>query len=213
MEIKWNYLQEFGEEAFASEALKAAEVILLDSSLFQFQIFTFLLKNTPYERMEEFIQKFFHILEPLKPALIYFYREKTEEAISYLEKQRGIGFLEYLYERDKGEPFYENRPSGVEGTRQLLRHYGCWVNKLYEAAGCRKMALELSKEQWKLYEEELLSFLRLKRLENYKAQCCCDGTYRNEEMNTEIKIEEGDLIDGWGNRRKLLPKSHCELYI
>ena len=152
MEIKWHYLQDFGDEAFeeinkfdvwnftldeyervalekwevfASEASKASEVLLLDSSLFQFQIFTFLLKNAPYDRMQGFIQKLFNILAPLKPTLIYLYREKTEEAIAYLEKQRGVEFLEYIYERDKKEPFYENRPTGAEGMRQFLRHYGC----------------------------------------------------------------------------------------
>lgn len=240
MEIKWNYLQDFGDEAFeeinkfdvwnfpleqyekvalekweafASETAKSSEVILLDSSLFQFQIFTFLLKNAPYERLDDFIQKLFNMLAPLKPALVYLYREKTEEAIAYLEKQRGAGFLEYIYERDKKEPFYENRPSGAEGMRQFLHHYGSWVNNLYEAAKCKKIALELSKEQWKQYEEELLSFLKLESLQSPKTQCLCNGTYRNEEMDIEIKIEDGDLVDGWGNHRKLIPKSPCQFYI
>jgi hypothetical protein len=240
MEVKWHYIKHFGDdaydeisrfdvwnfdldlyervalekwEAFVSEALKGEEVILLDSSLFQYQIFTFLLKNAPYERMEGFIQKLFNILTPLKPVLIYFYREKTEEAIAYLEKQRGIEFLEYIYERDKKESFYENRPAGAEGMRQFLCHYGCWVNKLYKSAQCKKIGLELSKEQWGRYEEELLSFLNLENIESPKMQCSCSGTYRNEEMDTEIKIDEGDLIDGWGNHRKLIPKSHCEFYV
>lgn len=240
MEIKWSYLQDFGSEAFeeinkfdvwnftldqyervalekwevfASEATKASEVILLDSSLFQFQIFTFLLKNAPYERIESFIQKLFNIIAPLKPVLIYLYREKTENAIAYLEKKRGVEFLEYIYERDKKEPFYENRPTGAEGMRQFLRHYGCWVNNLYNAALCEKMNLELSKEQWSRYEEKQLSFLSLENLQSSKTQYCCSGTYRNEEMDTEIKIEEGDLIDGRGKHRKLIPKTHCEFYI
>lgn len=71
------------------------------------------MKNAPYERLEGFIQKLFNILAPLKPVRIYLFREKTEEAIAYLEKQRGIDFLEFIYERDKNEPFYENRPSGA----------------------------------------------------------------------------------------------------
>lgn len=149
----------------------------------------------------------------LKPVLIYLYRRKTEDAIAYLEKKRGIEFLEYIYERDKKEPFYENHPSGGEGMRQFLRHYGCWVNNLYEAAPCKKMNLDLSKEQWSRYEEEQLSFLNLENLQSSKAQCRYSGTYRNEEMDTEIKIEKGDLIDCWGNHRKLIPKSNCEFYI
>lgn len=240
MEIKWHYLEDFGEEAFEEinkfdvwnftldqyervalekweaftlVASKASEVILLDSSLFQFQIFTFLLKNAPYERLKGFIQKLFDILVLLKPVLIYFYREKIEEAITYLEKQRGIGFLEYIYERDKKEPFYENRPTGAEGMRQFLRHYGYWVNNLYEAAQCKKMDLELSKEQWSQYEEDQLFFLNLGNLKSPKMQCYSSGTYRNEKMNIEIKIEKGSLIDGWGNYRKLIAKSHCEFYI
>ena len=240
MEISWKHLQDFGQEAFeelrkydvwnfdldqyervalekwevfAAEVSEASEVALLDSSLFQFQIFTFLLKNAPYERLEGFIQKLFNILTPLKPVLIYLYREKIEDAIAYLEKDRGVDFLEYIYERDKKEPFYEDRPAGAEGMRQFLMHYGGWVNNLYEEAQCKKMALELSKEQWSLYEEELLSFLKLEKLELPKELCSFSGTFRNEEMDTELKIEKGELIDGYGNHRKLIPKAHSQFYI
>lgn len=71
----------------------------------------------------------------------------------------------------------------------------------------------MSKEQWIGYEEEQLSFLNIKNIQGLNTQCCNNGIYRNEEMNTEIKIEEGDLIDGWGNHRKLIQKSNCEFYI
>ncbi len=240
MEIKWHYLQDFGDKAFeeisrfdvwnfsldkyekvalekwkvfAEEASKKAEVILLDSSLFQFQVFTFLLKNAPYERIQDFIQELFNIIMPLKPSLIYLYREKTEEAIEYLEKQRGVWFLEYIYERDKNEPFYKDRPDGADGMRQFLKRYGCWADNLYEASQCRKMKLELSKEQWSLYEEEFLRFIGLKNIKAIKTKCFCSGTYKNDEMDTVIKIEEGFLIDGWGNRRKLIHKSSSELYV
>lgn len=240
MEIKWHYIKHFGDdaydeisrfdvwnfdldlyervalekwEAFVSEALKGEEVILLDSSLFQYQIFTFLLKNAPYERMRGFVKKLYNIISPLKPVLIYLYREKTEDAIAYLEKQRGAEFLEYIYERDKNEPFYINRPKGAEGMREFLRYYGCWTNNLYETAACKKMSLELSKEQWNRYEEELMSFLDLERQQSPKEQICCSGTFRNDEMDTEIKIEAGSLIDKWGNCRKLIPKSCSEYYI
>lgn len=73
--------------------------------------------------------------------------------------------------------------------------------------------LELTKEQWSIYEEKLLSFLELKNLQNPEIKCSYNGTYRNEEIDIEIKIEEGYLINGRRNRRKLIPKSYCDFYI
>jgi hypothetical protein len=75
------------------------------------------------------------------------------------------------------------------------------------------MKLELSKEQWSQFEEKLLTFIGLKNIKAIKANCFCSGTYKHCEMDTVIKIEEGFLIDGWGNRRKLIPKAGSELHV
>ena len=84
------------------KVLKEKDVIyILDSSIFQFQIFTFLLKDIEYDRVREFIQKLVKIIEPLNPKLIYLYRENVEESILALEKMRGVQCMKNIWERDK----------------------------------------------------------------------------------------------------------------
>jgi len=75
-------------EAFAKNATEDT-IFILDSSLFQYQIFTYLLKAAPYERLEAFVQKITECIEPLNPLLIYLYRKRTEDSIEYLKSQRG----------------------------------------------------------------------------------------------------------------------------
>ena len=101
-EIDWNYKDEVGEEVyqallkydvwkfplevykkfaldkwthFAEKALKNRdEVHIIDSAIFQFQIFTFLFKNKPYVELQNFINQITEIIQPLNPCLIYLYR-------------------------------------------------------------------------------------------------------------------------------------------
>ncbi|MCR4658578.1 MAG: hypothetical protein K5770_20460 [Lachnospiraceae bacterium] len=45
------------------------------------------------------------LLEPLRPTLIYLYREKTEDVIAFIEKQRGLKDQQSTWERDKERPY------------------------------------------------------------------------------------------------------------
>jgi len=124
LEIEWNYADEINESAF--DAMKQHDVwnftldkyeeaafdkwehfsetakhdkdsvYILDSSIFQAQIFTFLWDNAPCERLERFVDKLCEIVKHMKPLLIYLYRENTEATIDYLEKDRGTQGLAKL---------------------------------------------------------------------------------------------------------------------
>ncbi len=61
---KWAY---FVEKALQNRG----EVYVIDSAIFQFQIFTFLFKNRPYEELQSFIGELTQIILPLNPCLIF----------------------------------------------------------------------------------------------------------------------------------------------
>ena len=201
---KYKYFALDKWEHFAEEALRTDEIYIIDGSIFQFQIFSFLFENVPYIELESFVNKLFDIIRPLNPSLIYFYRENVEATIRYLENDRGIQYLENMRERDKAWPYYQDKPTGAEGFKQFLRDYARFAELLFDSVSCKKVSIEISNADWNRYENEMLVFLEIKPL---------NGVYINEELNFEIKLDGLKIIDPCGNERKLIPKSANEFYV
>ena len=199
-------------EALVSAALKNDTVYILDSSVFQYQIFTYLLNGAGYPRLAGFVQRVMKMLKPLHPALIYLYRENTEDAIAFIERQRGIKDLESTWERDKEQPYYRNKQQNVTAFFDFLKDYADCASRLYDEAECDKIKIEITAQNWRLYEEEMLRFVGIARKEPppYKAK---DGTYVNAALGASFSIEDGILTDPEGGRRKLSPKSQTEFFM
>ncbi len=202
---KWAY---FTEKALENET----EVYILDSSIFQYQIFTFLLKNTLYEELEQFFQKLIKIVKPLNPNLVYFYRENTQETINFLENLRGKQFLEWIWERDKDHPYYRDKPREAESHKQFLMDYADIAKQLFDLADCQKTSIEIANQDWKTYENELLSFFGAKR-KQYSNVLPPNGIFRNEALNQSIEVNGLSIKDPFGKERVIIPKSDYDFYV
>ena len=188
------------------------EIYILDSSIFQFLIFYILLKNEPYEHLEKLVHKIIELILPLNPCLIYFYRENTELTIDYLVKDRGINFLEWIYNRDKKQPYYKDKPKGAEGHKQFLRDYSKYAELLLGSINCRKLPIEISEGDWESYEISMLSSLK-KNKKLLPKFYPINGVYKNDDKKYEIIVESLKMIDPNGKQRKLIPKNEKEFYI
>jgi len=239
-EIQWNYMDIVGEsvyqalleydvwnfplgeykkfalekwEHFTEKALlNRDEVYIIDSAIFQFQIFTFLLQNRPFDELKRFIDQIVEIILPLNPCLIFLYRKNTEEAISYLENDRGTSYLEYIWNRDKAQPYYTEKPPGAESFKQFLRDYSIMADKLFDSFPARKLSLEISDGNWASHEDEMLSFLSIGRIPRPDA-FPINGVYVNEELRFTISVDGLSFIDPTGKFRKLIPKNDNEFYV
>jgi hypothetical protein len=239
-EIQWNYIDKIGENAyqallefdvwkfpldvykkfalekwayFTEKALKnREEVYIIDSAIFQFQIFTFLFKNRSYEELQSFINQIIEIIQPLNPCLIYLYRNNTEATIDYLEKDRGTSYLNYLWNRDKAQPYYTGKPPGAESFKQFLRDYASMADLLFSSFPANKLSLEISDGNWACREDKMLSFLDANRIPSPDA-FPQNGVYTNEALGFVISVDGLSCIDPIGQTRKLIPKSHNEFYI
>jgi hypothetical protein len=235
LEIEWNHDDIFSEEAilhlkeydvwnfsidryklvalekwrtFVEKQMKLNEIVILDSSIFQFQIYSFLLANRTYEELAGFIEKLFDIIEPLNPKLIYFYRENTNDTIEYLIQERGLRFLENIWERDRNQPYYKERVSGSEGYKMFLVDYGQYANRLFTNTSTQKLALEISGGSWSKYEHTLLQFFDLPYVKSdHKYGNYPSGKYHNEILNQMIEISGDYLITPNGGRKRIVPKS------
>ena len=239
-EVEWNYRDAIGEDAyqallghdslylpldrytavalekwecFVSEALqKRDEVFVVDSAIFQFQIFTFLLKRGAYEELQHFIDQLAEIIKPLDPCLVFLHREDAEASIAYLENDRGTEYLEYIWTRDKDYPYYADLPPGAESFKRFLREYGCFVDRLYQRFTAQKLSLNVSDGQWIRHEDEMLAFLELERIPDPEASPR-DGMYINEEHGFVIEVNGISIVDPNGNTRPLHLKSENEFYV
>ena len=152
------------------------------------------------------------MLAPLQPALIYLYRENTEDSIAFIEKQRGIRDLESTWERDKDRPYYRNKQQDVTAFFDFLKDYADCASRLFDESECEKLRIELTAQDWSLYETKMLRFLGITRQDApaYKAK---DGTYVNAAFGASFSIEDGIMTDPEGTRRRLSPKSPTEFFI
>lgn len=202
---KWEY--------FTRKALENRDkVYIIDSAVFQFQIFTFLFKNRPYQELQSFIEQIGDIIRPLNPCLLYFYRENTEATIDYLVKDRGISYLEYVWNRDKDQPYYADKPPGAESFKQFLRDYADMANLLFASLQINKISFEISNGNWESLEDEMLSFLDIHRLPGPKA-FPQNGVYKNEEAGFVINVDGLTITDPTGKIRALFPKTDNEFYV
>ena len=153
--------------AFAEKALgNQNEIHIIDSAVFQFYIFWFLLNNAPGTDLENFIREIFIIVEPLKPCLFYLYREDTEASIDFLEQDRGKHDLAKLWKRDKAMPYYSDKPAGAKGFKCFLRDYAATAQALFGAAPCNKASFKIVNGDWTNCKNEMLSFLGIERMES-----------------------------------------------
>ena len=240
LELKWNYMDIFGNNviddlyeydvwkfpldkymnvaldkwAYFVEMVLREEVgvYILDSSIFQYQIFKFILKNTPINELKQFMQKIVNIIKPLIPNLIYLYRENAEASINFLENLRGKQFLEGIWQRDKDEPYYIDKPKGAEGNKQFLRDYANIAEQLFDIVDFRKIAIDITGQDWESQETKILSFLKTERktISNILPP---NGVYRNEMLGIEIEVNGLSIKDPYKKIRSLVPKSECEFYV
>ncbi|MBR4462673.1 MAG: hypothetical protein IKS51_08855 [Erysipelotrichaceae bacterium] len=199
-------------EAFVKTALHDDTTYILDSSIFQYQIFTYLLNGAEYPRLTQLVHSIMNMLRPLHPALIYLYRENTEDSIAFIEKQRGIKDLESTWERDKDRPYYRNKQQDVTAFFDFLKDYADFASRLYDEADCSKLKIEITAQNWDLYETEMLRFLGI----TYQDASSCqakDGRYVNDLIGVSFSIKGNILTDPEGVRRRLSPKSQTEFFI
>ncbi|MBR6089748.1 MAG: hypothetical protein IKP86_07430 [Anaerolineaceae bacterium] len=199
-------------EAFANAALQNDTIYILDSSIFQYQIFTYLLNGADYSRLAGFVQSIMNMLMPLDPALIYLYRENNEDSIAFIKKQRGIKDLESTWERDKERPYYRNKQKDVTAFFDFLKDYAEWASRLYDESKCGKLKIEITAQNWSLYETKMLRFLGIAHQDapSYQAK---DGTYVNAALGVSFFIKDGILTDPEGVRRRLSPKTPTEFFV
>ncbi|NUU61590.1 hypothetical protein [Paenibacillus agri] len=244
LELSWNHREALSEMAFnelqekdvwkfsLDEYIEAAlekwrffakavaadpeQVVILDSCIFQYQIFSFQLANAPQQQLDYFIEALWECLTPLSPKLVYLYRNSITDAISHLRQVRGESFFLNIWERDRLRPYYKARPDKVETYFEFLADYHAIAQQLYNKANCPKLSIEVTSGEWNEFEERMLAFFGLTRLPDIDAGIY-EGDYLNNDLGLLLKIKQDTdqyfLIDPNGSKHKLIARTSTEFYI
>ena len=199
-------------ENFVKKQKLSDEIVILDSSIFQFQIYTLILADVPLKELQEFIEALYNIISPLNPSLVYLYRENTESTIEFLIKDRGNAFLERIWERDKDQPYYKNRPNGVDGYKMFLRDYGKYAKLLFDSFPFQKLPLEITQGKWEEYVNQLMKFLDIEYIHPPNGTYPT-GKYYNEKLNKYLEVIDNICHTPDGGKKRLIAKSETEFYI
>ena len=94
----------------------------------------------------------------------------------------------------------------------FLRDYADCASRLYDESECEKLKIEITAQNWSLYEVEMLRFLGLARRDAPACQAR-NGTYVNAALGASFSIQDNILTDPEGARRRLSPKTPTEFFI
>jgi len=83
---------------------------------------------------------------------------------------------------------------------------------LFDAAACKKAALEIARDDWTDCKTEMLSFLGIEGMPDPDGKPI-DGVYKNEALHLEMTVDGFTMVDPVGNTRGLIPKSGNEFYV
>ncbi|MGV3464166.1 MAG: hypothetical protein ACO1OT_02600 [Heyndrickxia sp.] len=215
----WNFpLQKYIETAldkweyFAQQIDGKGQIILLDSSIFQFQIYTFLLEEAPVEILKTFLNRIYDIIAEFKPLLIYLYRENVNETINYIEESRGIQFFTRIWERDRHLPYYQHRPKGSEGYKEFLRDYQGIAEVLQKEFPYSKLSIDISEGNWNHYTSRILNAVSIEQME-LPSSFLHNGKYTNKKLGYEMTIKNMVLMDPSGAKKRIYPKANNQFYI
>ncbi|RAV13617.1 hypothetical protein [Paenibacillus contaminans] len=244
LEIEWHYLDSLSEptlnelrrrdvwnftlkeylnislekwKRFVTKAVEQPDrIYILDSCIFQYQVFAFLWDDAPKQALMDLVSSIWKLVMPLQPKLIYMYRHSVRDAIEHLRLVRGESFLQRMWERDRGRPYYAKRTQSIEAYCEFLHDYHELAVTLYEDAPCEKLAVEVTEGDWQAYEERMLRFFDLAFIPD-PPKLLPIGKFHNEDLELSITIEnignEYVLVDPFGAQRRLYPRSDDEAYI
>ncbi|TCZ69675.1 hypothetical protein E0485_23640 [Paenibacillus albiflavus] len=192
------------------------QVALLDSCIFQYQIFSFQLANAPKQALDQFVQALWEIVLPLDPRIIFLYRASVDDAIEHLRQARGESFFKQIWERDRHRPYYTDRPDKVESYFEFLVDFHHTALELLDKAPCPKLPIEVTAGDWPHYEREMLTFCDLTSISDAQVNYTT-GEFVNKELGFVLQVQQDSngltMIDPNGNKHRLHPRSATELYI
>jgi hypothetical protein len=213
-------------QSFVAEAGQSGEISIIESRLFQDNIFPLLMEDIDRPQILAFIHAITEVCRCLDPVLFYFFQSDYAQTLRRICTQRGP-FIEQLYITRAERSVFGQRRSlqGFAGLVQFWEAVKGIAEQLFTEVDIPKLAIENSAGNWHDYYEQICDFLALPGcvepmpVEQYLRRFV--GTYTCLHKDTvrefTIHLDNGSLIIRdfpwlWPEDR-LIPKEENVFYV
>lgn len=201
----------------ADTLVKTNEIMIMDGTLFQCTIGVLLEMDVKVPIIRKYAEQVPYIIKPLNPILIYFYQNDIQMALRTAYEQREDGWRRRVNDFVSDARFFKNRKlCGLDGYveyNQVLRNI---TDNLYSEYNLKKISIENSGGDWKLYHHIIAEFLSVPLVEADDVQHNdYTGVYRDSESTRKCLIKKSDNkmeIHGWYTVPKCLILKECDIF-
>ncbi len=171
------------------EMLASDEILIMDCTLFQGTVGVLLELDADRDMIFDFAMQVPDIIQPLRPALVYFYQSNYRKALIkiYNEREERIRVKKDNYVRSI--KYGQNRNlAGHEGYMQFVGVLRAISSELYSQYDMSKIQIENSEGDWACYHQQLLRFLSLPFSEDVIPGADYVGLYKDIQSGRECRI-------------------------
>ncbi|MBN1969716.1 MAG: hypothetical protein JXR48_07810 [Candidatus Delongbacteria bacterium] len=189
------------------EIQKTDEVVIVDSKL-NF-INTILIYNDASEKdIMNFWDKFETMTEKVKPLFIHLYIDDVKKHLVNAWTSRSQWAFEHAISYAENVPYISRlkiKKKDVLTLEQETKQN--FMKKIYKISKFDKMSFEVSEKSYYSYENKILEYLGLNRIE-YKHSLAdlrsYEGFYENSNENLQLVSKENVLLCDWGYKNLIL---------
>ncbi|NOR44806.1 MAG: hypothetical protein GQ534_04400 [Candidatus Delongbacteria bacterium] len=142
-------------------------IYIVESYLFQDMImFPHFMNDLERQKIKDFSHSILKITSCLNPVLIHFYQKDVEKSLKLNWKRRGNDWTKGFISFFKNTLYCKNRNiKGKKGVIKLWDDFTSLTLELFKEFNYRKIQIENSEHKWEEYRNNILTFLKLKRVD------------------------------------------------
>ena len=192
-------------------------IYIVESYLFQDVImFPHFMNDLESQKIKDFSHSILKIASCLNPVLIHYYQKNVDKAIRQNWKRRGHDWTKGFINFFEMTPYCKNRSiKGKKGVVKLWDDFTSLTLELFKEFNFRKIQIENSEHKWEEYRNNILKFLKLKKIEEVlysDSFKLFHGEYLGSGQLFKLHEKDDRLcIDMFWPNLKLLPVSKSEL--
>ena len=208
--------------SFVAREIRSNKVNIFESTLFQSTIRLLLQSDIPKHTITEYAFRTQEIIRELQPVLIYFSSPDVARALREICEKRKNVWEQYLIRVIDGSTYGKNhRLQNFEGLVTFFQEYQKLTRSLFSTFEMKKLAIDNSQGDWKVYHQQICDFLALPLIEAQHVSEGClakfTGTYKDghSQLEVVIRLEDGELTIHnllWP-KLKLIPKDENSFYV
>ncbi len=192
-------------------------VYIIESFLFQDVLFfPHFMNDLDRDEIKKYSHKLINAAKHLDPVIVHLYQKDAKSSMRRNWQRRGDDWKGWVVKMNVESLYCKNRElKGDEGSLQIWQDFTDFTVELYHEYKFNKIQIDNLKQDWDIYRDQILKFLKLKKVEEKLYSDQFKNFYGEYIGFGQIfKLHEKDnrlCVDVFWKNLKLLPVSKNEL--